>query len=153
MSYLASGRRDFLNWVLGSSLGTLVLWVLYPVVRFFDTPVVPESTAAQVEAGATNDSAFQQTGYKIVRFGEEPIIVMRVGDDDFRAFSATCTPLDCIVEYQRDKARIWCNCHNGMYDLSGQVVSGPPPRPLQALRVDLVSRGSGQPRTVVVSKA
>ena len=69
MSYPASRRRDFLNWVLGSSLGTLVLWVLYPVLRFFDTPVVPESTAAQVEAGATNDLAFQQTGYKIVRFG------------------------------------------------------------------------------------
>ena len=149
----ASGRRDFLNWLLGSSIGTLVLWAFYPVLRFISTPGVPESTAAQVEAGVTNDPAFQQTGYKIVRFGEDPIIVMRVGDDDFRAFSATCTHLDCIVEYQRDKGRIWCNCHNGMYDLSGQVVSGPPPRPLQAFRVDLVSRGPGQARAVVVSKA
>jgi hypothetical protein len=86
---LASGRRDFLNWFLGSAFGTLVLWILYPVARFVSTPAIPESTAAQVEAGATNDPAFQQTGYKIVRFGEEPIIVMRVDDDDFRAFSAT----------------------------------------------------------------
>jgi len=150
---LASGRRDFLNWFLGSAFGTLVLWILYPVTRFLGTPSVPESTAVQVEAGATNDQAFQKTGFKIVRFGEDPVIVLRVNEGDFRAFSATCTHLDCIVEYQRDKARIWCNCHNGMYDLSGQVVSGPPPRPLQPYKVDLVARGSGQPRMVVVSKA
>jgi len=150
---LTFDRRTFLNGLLGSSLGTLVLWILYPVARFLTTPRIAESTAAQVEAGATNDPAFQQTGYKIVRFGEEPIIVMRVEENDFRAFSATCTHLDCIVEYQRDKGRIWCNCHNGMYDLAGRVVSGPPPRPLQAYRVDLVARGAGQARSVVVSKA
>jgi cytochrome b6-f complex iron-sulfur subunit len=150
---MASRRRDFLSWLLGSSLGALLLWIAYPVTRFLNTPAVPESTVAQLEAGATNDPEFQATGYKIVRFGEDPVIVMRVGEDDFRAFSATCTHLDCVVEYQRDKRRIWCNCHNGMYDLSGQVVSGPPPRPLQAFQVDLVTRGPGQPRSVVVSKA
>jgi cytochrome b6-f complex iron-sulfur subunit len=150
---LASHRRDFLSWLLGGTLGTLLLWILYPVTRFLNAPAVPESTAAQVEAGATNDPEFQATGYKIVRFGEDPVIVMRVGEDDFRAFSATCTHLDCVVEYQRDKGRIWCNCHNGMYDLAGQVVSGPPPRPLQPFQVDLVARGPGQPKSVVVSKA
>lgn len=148
-----AGRRDFLSWLLGSSLGTVALWVFYPVVRFVNTPPVPESTAVQVDAGATNDPAFQDTGYKIVRFGEDPLIVLRVDENDFRAFSATCTHLDCIVEYQKDERRIWCNCHNGRYDLTGQVVSGPPPRPLQAFRVDLVSRGRGQARAVVVSRA
>lgn len=146
-------RRDFLNWLLGTSLGTLVLWVLYPVLRFVNTPAVPESTAAQVDVGATNDPAFQEAGYKIVRFGEEPVIVLRAAEDDFRAFSATCTHLDCIVEYRRDDRRIWCNCHNGSYDLGGQVLSGPPPRPLQPFRVDLVARGVGQARSVVVSRA
>ena len=53
---LASGRRDFLNWFLGSAFGTLVLWILYPVARFVSTPAISESTAAQVEAGATNDT-------------------------------------------------------------------------------------------------
>lgn len=148
-----SGRRDFLNWVLGGSLGTLAAWLLYPVLRFVNPPPLPEATAVQVDAGATNDPALQESGYKIVRFGEEPVILIRVDEDDFRAFSATCTHLDCIVEYQRDKSRIWCNCHNGVYDLTGSVVSGPPPRPLQAYRVDLVARGPGQPRSVVVSKA
>ena len=148
-----SDRRDFLSWALGGSLGTLGAWLLYPVLRFVNPPPVPEGAATQVDAGATNDPALQESGYKIVRFGEEPVILIRVDEDDFRAFSATCTHLSCIVEYQRAKTRIWCNCHNGVYDLTGRVVSGPPPRPLQAYKVDLVVQGPGQPRSVVISKA
>jgi Rieske Fe-S protein len=148
-----SGRRDFLNWLLGGSLATLAAGIAYPVVRFVNTPPVPETTTAQVEAGPTNDPELEEKGYKIVHFGEDPVILVRVAQDDFRAFSATCTHLDCIVEYQRDARRIWCNCHNGVYDLTGQVVSGPPPRPLQGYKVDLVAQGPGRPRTVVVSRA
>lgn len=139
--------------MLGGSLGSLGAWLLYPVLRFVNPPRVPEASATQVDAGPTNDPAFVDTGYKIVRFGQEPVILIRVDEQDFRAFSATCTHLDCVVEYQRDKERIWCNCHNGVYDLTGSVVSGPPPRPLQPYKVDVVSRGSGQAQSLVVSKA
>lgn len=147
------GRRDFLNWLLGGSAASLAAWVLYPVLRFVNTPPVPEATASQVGAGTATDPEFQETGYKIVRFGEEPVIVIRVSEDDFRAFSATCTHLDCIVEYQKGQKRIWCNCHNGVYDLTGRVVSGPPPRPLPAYEVALVARGPRRPKAVVVSRA
>jgi Rieske Fe-S protein len=139
--------------MLGGSLGSLAGWLLYPVLRFVDPPRVPEASATQVDAGPSNDPAFADTGYRIVRFGQEPVILIRVEEGDFRAFSATCTHLDCVVEYQRDKERIWCNCHGGVYDLTGRVVSGPPPRPLQPYKVDVVSRGDGQARSLVVSKA
>jgi len=81
------------------------------------------------------------------------VIVIRVADGDIRAFSGTCTHLDCIVEYQNSARRIWCNCHNGEYNLQGQQVAGPPPRPLEPFRVDLVTRGAGQPRQIVISRA
>jgi cytochrome b6-f complex iron-sulfur subunit len=148
-----SRRRDFLSWLLGGSMASLVAWLVYPVLRFVNPPPVPEATASQVDAGATNDPAFQEKGFKIVRFGDDPVILIRVAEDEFRAFSATCTHLSCIVTYQRAKTRIWCNCHNGVYDLTGRVVSGPPPRPLQAYKVDLVAQGPERPRSVVISKA
>jgi Rieske Fe-S protein len=148
-----SGRRDFLSWLLGTSFGLLLFWILYPVLRFLEAPSAPESSASQVEAGDANAPEFLEAGYKIVRLGEDPVILVRVADDDFRALSATCTHLGCIVEYQKDKQRIWCNCHNGVYDLSGRVVSGPPPRPLAGFKVDLVARDPGRPRALVVSRA
>jgi cytochrome b6-f complex iron-sulfur subunit len=146
-------RRRFLSWFLGGSASALLAYIVYPVLRFVSPPPTPEASTHQVEVGLTNDPELQEKGYKIVRFGEEPVILIRVSSDDLRAFSATCTHLDCIVEYQKDARRIWCNCHSGQYDLMGRVVAGPPPRPLERLRVDLVAREATGPRTILVSRA
>ncbi len=146
-------RRNFVNWFLGTSAGALLVSVLYPVFRFLSPPHIPEATTHEVEAGPTNDPELSDRGFKIVRFGAEPVILVKVADDDYRAFAATCTHLDCIVEYQKNERRIWCNCHNGEYDLNGRNVAGPPPRPLEPYSVHVVSRGDGQPGVVVVSRA
>jgi len=145
-------RRRALNWLLGTSVGGLLASILYPVVRYMIPPEVAESTANEVEAGPVNSPDFVSRGYMIVRFGSEPVIVVRLAGDEFRAFSATCTHLDCIVEYQKDRNRIFCNCHSGVYDLTGRNVAGPPPKPLTPYQVHLAQRDQG-PSIVVVSKA
>ena len=146
-------RRGFLSWFLGTSFGALFATVAYPVFRFVSPPRIPEASTNQVEAGTTADPDLLDRGFKIVRFGAEPVILIRLSDAEFRAFAATCTHLDCIVEYQKDKKRIWCNCHNGEYNLNGQQVAGPPPRPLDSYKVDLVAQGVGEPQQIVVSRA
>lgn len=148
------GRRNFINWFLGTSVGGLVLFILYPVLRFMSPPDVPEATTNQVEAGLTSDPDLVAGGFKIVRFGSEPVILIRIAEgDEFRAFSATCTHLDCVVEFHEDHQRIWCNCHNGEYDLHGINVGGPPPRPLEPYEVHLVSNGPDRPASIVISRA
>ncbi len=148
-----SGRRAFLNWFFGTALGGLLVMIAYPIVRFISPPRIPEATTNQVEAGREDDPELREKGFKIIQFGLEPVILIEVAARDFRAFSATCTHLDCIVEFQKQKKRIYCNCHAGVYDLSGRNVAGPPPRPLTPYRVDLVENTPGQPATIVVSKA
>jgi len=148
-----NSRRRFLNWFLGTAAGALTVAVLYPVLRFVSPPEVPEASTNQVEAGPTNDAELLEKGFKILRFGADPVILVRLSETEYRAFAGTCTHLDCIVEFQKDKQRIWCNCHNGEYNLHGQVVAGPPPKPLEPFKVDLVFKGSGQPQTIVVSRA
>ena len=145
-------RRRLLSWLLGTSVCGLIASIAYPISRFLSVPDVPEAATNEVEAGATNDPELLDKGFKIVRFGVEPILLIRVGDADFRAFTATCTHLDCIVEYQNVEQRIWCNCHNGEYDLTGRNVGGPPPKPLISYNVNLVESQSGQPKTIVISK-
>jgi Rieske Fe-S protein len=147
------GRRSFLNWFLGTAAGAFLASVLYPVLRFISPPEVPEAAVAEVEAGPIDDPELLAKGFKIVRFGAEPVIVLRVSDTDFRAFTATCTHLDCIVEYRSEKQAIWCNCHNGQYDLNGKNVAGPPPRPLTPYKVHLVTKSPGRAATLVVGKA
>jgi cytochrome b6-f complex iron-sulfur subunit len=147
-----AGRRHFLNWLLGFSSAALGGAILYPILRFLSAPDVPEPPTHQVEAGLANDPAWVNPGYKIVRFGAEPVLVIRTREGEFRAFAATCTHLDCIVAYRNEQRDIWCNCHNGQFDLQGRVLAGPPPRPLEKFQVNLLDRGVGQPATVVVSR-
>ena len=126
--------------------------MIYPVLRFVSPPRIPEASTAQAEAGLVNDPELLANGFKIIRFGAEPVIVVRTGEADIRAFSATCTHLECIVGFNKERNRIWCNCHNGQYDLTGRNVAGPPPRPLTPYKVDIVTRDPHQPGTIVVSK-
>jgi len=145
-------RRRFLNWFLGTTIGALCASVLYPISRFISPPDVPESTTNQVDAGPINDPDLLEKGFKILRFGTEPVILIKAGEGDYRAFSATCTHLQCIVTFRKAQHVIWCNCHNGEYDLNGRNIAGPPPRPLTPYAVHVVQR-EGQPATLVVERA
>ncbi len=146
-------RRGFLDWFLGTATGALFASVLYPVIRFLIPPRIEERSADQVEAGAANDPQLIEKGFKVVRFGAEPVIVVRLPDGELRAFAATCTHLQCIVEYRKPKGVIWCNCHNGQFDLTGRNVAGPPPKPLATFKVHVVRKGTSDPGTLVVSRA
>jgi Rieske Fe-S protein len=60
------------------------------------------------------------------------VFLLRSGDG-VRALDSTCTHLGCRTHFNPDAGVIECPCHGGVYDLRGQVVSGPPPRGLSQL--------------------
>lgn len=129
------GRRQVLDWLLGTWLVGVVGSIIYPVARYLVPPDLPEAATQSVTAGQAADLAVNSA--KIVPFGTAPAIIVRTASGDLRAFSATCTHLDCTVQYRADLEHIWCACHNGHYDLNGRNVSGPPPRPLAAFDVNV----------------
>jgi cytochrome b6-f complex iron-sulfur subunit len=145
-------RRTLLDGALGASLAALGAVIAYPIVRFLTPPEERGEAASQVDAGTVDDPDFRAKGYKIVRLGSQPVIVVRVAEDEFRAFSATCTHLDCIVTYRARERLIWCNCHDGRFDLQGAVVGGPPPEPLARYAVHLVRTGTSGVASVLVSR-
>ena len=126
-------KRDFLKYVLGGGLVAWLAAVLYPVLAYMKPPKQAEVEVNSVKAGKITE--FQNESGTIVRFGSKPLILLRLPTGEFRAYSATCTHLDCTVQFRKDMGLIWCACHNGKYDLNGRNVSGPPPRPLDEYRV------------------
>ena len=126
-------KRDFLKYFLG---GGVVVWlaaVLYPILAYLKPPKEGDVEVTSVKAGKV--SAMEKETGTIVRFGNKPVILVRTSAGEFRAFTATCTHLDCTVQFRKDMGLIWCACHNGKYDLNGRNVAGPPPRPLDEYRV------------------
>jgi len=129
-------RRGFLNWFLGTSLGAACAAVLYPVARYISPPDVPEAPTSRAVAG--REGELRPNEGKVFRFGSRPGLLVRTDDGAYRAFSATCTHLNCTVQYRGDLKQIWCACHNGSYDLTGRNIAGPPPRPLEQYKVNVV---------------
>jgi menaquinol-cytochrome c reductase iron-sulfur subunit len=56
--------------------------------------------------------------------------VVRYTEITQKVFSSTCTHLSCRVNWRNDETDFHCPCHDGVFDIEGKVVSGPPPRPL-----------------------
>ena len=130
-------RRSFLNWFLGTSVGAMCASVLYPVVRYISPPDVPEAETQSAVAG--REGEVKPNEGKIFRFGGRPALLIRTADDGYKAFEATCTHLNCTVQYRGDLKQIWCACHNGFYDLTGKNAGGPPPRPLEEYQVNVAN--------------
>ncbi len=126
-------KRDFLRIFLTGGVIALLGAILYPILAYLKPPQQGEVEVNSVKAGKLSE--IEKDSGRIVRFGSRPVILLRTAGGELRAFSATCTHLDCTVQYRKDMGLIWCACHNGKYDLSGRNVSGPPPRPLQEYRV------------------
>ena len=133
---MALSRRKFLNALLGIGGIGGVLSIFYPIISFLIPPKINEPNVNSVKAGLNND--FPSNSYKIIKFGRSPVILIKTADNQYKALSATCTHLGCIVQYKSDTKQIWCACHNGIYDLSGRNISGPPPRPLEEFDVKIV---------------
>ncbi|UPK72227.1 Rieske (2Fe-2S) protein [Chitinophaga filiformis] len=67
-----------------------------------------------------------------------PYILIHLEDGSWRAYEQKCTHLSCAVYYKPGSGQIVCPCHEGFFDaLTGEVLAGPPPRPLPALEVVL----------------
>jgi len=130
-----NSKRDFLKWVLSGGLVAFAASVLYPILAYLKPPEQGEVEVSSVKVGKLAD--IPKDSGQIVKFGSKPVILLRTAAGELRAFSATCTHLDCTVQYRKDFGVIWCACHNGKYDLNGHNISGPPPRPLNEYKVIL----------------
>ena len=148
MEGLPFDRRSFLDALLSVGFVSTAAAIAYPVGRFLVPPASGE--AATASTVATKAAALKPNSGLIFPFGSRPATVVRTAEGDLRAFSAVCTHLDCTVQFKADTSQLWCACHNGLYDLAGNVVSGPPPRGLEAFAVNL--RGDPGDEEIVVSR-
>jgi len=126
-------RRNFLGALVGGGVVASVASFLYPVLRYVLPPASADLGAGSVLAGTVAE--LKPNAAKIFRFGSKPGLLIRLASGEYRAMSATCTHLSCTVQYRAELQQVWCACHNGMYDLNGRNISGPPPRPLELYQV------------------
>jgi Rieske Fe-S protein len=99
------------------------------------TPAAPASSAGGGAAALATTSEIPVGGGMI--FTAQKVVVTQPAANEFKAFSAVCTHMGCIVN-KISNGTIDCPCHGSQYSIkNGDVVGGPAPNPLpsQAIKI------------------
>jgi cytochrome b6-f complex iron-sulfur subunit len=128
------GRRKFLRG--GTGFVGLMLAGVTSVggIAFLLPPEERISTERILKIGRVD--AFLTDTSRLVEFRGRTLIVVRDAAARFHALSAVCTHSDvCVVEWHSETQELVCPCHKAAFDLRGNVLEGPPPRPLPLFEV------------------
>jgi menaquinol-cytochrome c reductase iron-sulfur subunit len=139
-------RRQFLStltWAIGGLISAglgipAIAYIIGPAIQDTNTQNwISLGSTAKVELGTPTlfkARITRRTGW--IENEEELSAYVRTDNGrDFVAMSNICTHLGCRVRWVSDQEEFFCPCHNGVYDKDGNVVSGPPPRPLDQFQV------------------
>jgi Rieske Fe-S protein len=132
-------RRDFAARLGMTAVGLCYGAAIgYPVYRYLAAPAkMAEALAAVSEVAVPLDKLPAPGTAVMVAFGSRPTLIIRHEDGTLVAFDAICTHLGCTVQFQPERDRIFCACHEGVYDMrSGANVAGPPPKPLRQYNLE-----------------
>jgi cytochrome b6-f complex iron-sulfur subunit len=131
-----STRRRFITWLSRAFLGLWGLGAAAAVASYLRAPERGGSAAERiVRVGMLEDLAVGEG--RLVRHGTRPFYVVRMDAERVIALSAVCTHVRCILGYDRERRGFVCPCHDGRFDLAGNVLSGPPPRALPTYAVSV----------------
>jgi cytochrome b6-f complex iron-sulfur subunit len=98
------------------------LWLL---LKLFFAPTKPGRGRGRFVVGPVEQFAVGS----VTHFWKERFLLVR-HPNGFLALSQACTHQKCNVDYDAELNVIVCPCHGAQFSLTGTVLAGPAPRPL-----------------------
>ena len=139
-------RRDFLSitsWTIGGFISAGI--VIPPITYIIGPALHSDKTQSWSRLGSTSKTELGTRHYSKLRFNGRLVGLLTV--KNFRsmrfrmkavtpsAVSNVCAHLGCRARWVSDREQFYWPCHAGVCDREGDVVSGPPPRPLDRYEV------------------
>jgi Rieske Fe-S protein len=83
--------------------------------------------------------SLEEGTFRIVQYGPDKVIVVRALNSELVALSQVCTHWHCSVRFRQNQGNgeLVCNCHESVFGLDGENLTGPVPLPLKAYKVEL----------------
>lgn len=134
-------RRSFLATAVALIGGLITMGIAIPSIIYIVGPALVQNNeeewyrlgpTSKVEIGIPalyKVKITQQAGW-ITSEEELAVYVITENGRDYIALSNVCTHLGCRIRWITDQGIFFCPCHNGVFGKAGEVVSGPPPEPL-----------------------
>jgi Rieske Fe-S protein len=134
-------RRDFIRFLFLVSLGLFTGQAGVLAKSWWDKRKPAEKTSPFRIIGR-DDLAVGGSYVFTLPEKNEPIILIRLTEKEYVAYSQKCTHLQCPVIWRQDESKILCPCHHGAFNVkTGEVLYGPPERPLPAVKISIRPEG------------
>lgn len=140
-------RRTFFQWVIGAASALIGLGLAIPLVGYVISPALKRREQFWVEVGTVDELTVgqpEQLEYRqtvsdgwMTTTAHKAVWAVKQGADTVTIFSPICTHLGCGYRWDLPDRKFKCPCHGSVYDMTGRVVSGPAPRPLDELPVKI----------------
>lgn len=124
-----NSRRTFLGVCLGGLGAFAAAAVSWPLFRYLS----PRSGGENAGKVMISETDIREGEAKFFEYAGSSAVMVRKRGGGLVAFSAVCTHLGCIVQWEKDKQDFLCPCHAGRFSSDGVVTAGPPPKPLKKL--------------------
>ena len=136
-------RRTFFIWmirILPSLMGTSLL---IPLLGYVSSPALRRRTdvwtsigkVADVPTGEPQELEYAskiKDGWRTTT-AKKAVWVVKQANGGITAFSPLCPHLGCGYRWNAPAKQFQCPCHGSVYDMTGKVLAGPAPRPLDQL--------------------
>ena len=127
-------RREFISKSLfGGGLLASAGVLLHHGIKFI-FPEEKEKRSRKLLVGRVDELKIGEA--KEVNIGDRSLFLVHT-NDGYKVLSAICTHLGCKIKWEGHRDRFYCPCHQGIFSPSGDVVSGPPPEPLEEFKVEI----------------
>lgn len=129
-------RREFCNFLFLTSSALFVGAAGFSAKAAYDAGKETAFAPAPIEGSRELQPG---TSLNFAYPGEhDSAILIRSKDGSYHAFGQKCTHLTCPVYYSKEHHRLECPCHEGGFDAeTGDVLYGPPPRPLDEIEIEV----------------
>ncbi len=129
-------RRAVLGWLIRGFLSLWALGAAAVAAAFLKAPE-EERRPSEGLVRCGSFSALAVGEARFIRHGSDPLFVVRISETQVLALPAVCTHLRCVLKQDPQTGNLLCPCHNGTFDRNGNVLSGPPTRPLAPYRAEI----------------
>lgn len=129
------GRRTFLDYIIGFVISSWGLLTAYVSLAY----LWPSKKAIGNGSGKSVTiplSDIPEGKSRKIRYEDKPAIVVRTAEGVF-ALSAVCPHLGCLVNWREGDNMIECPCHDAKFDIRGNVIGGPSPKPLDSFKAEI----------------
>ena len=134
MADVDNSRRKFMSWVAGL-LGTLAVFEAGWIAATFLGPRARRAPPAEEPEFRIAGPVERFEPGSVTAFRDGHFYLVRLQDGGFLALHRKCTHLGCTVPWIADEQRFACPCHASAFDIRGEVLSAPAPRPLELFPV------------------